>query len=275
MADLKIRLQNSNGDNLYPQASIDNLVSTPGGSAVSVATLDGTGKVPASLLPSYVDDVIDLLAITDTAPSTCAVGDKYYNSSSGNRKIYTATAANTWSTTGETPESGAIYVDTSTEKIYRWSGSEMIEISSQVSVRTQAAGGVRDTTSASDSMVPSELAVATAIENATSGAITEIPLATSSVRGGIKLDGTVFTTDANEKLSAGAIAATSWGGLTTTETKLVTGGKMKTLVGDAITSATSTFISGVTAGTGISVDAGGTTVSLDAANHYDIKYVTL
>lgn len=276
MADLKIRLQNSTGDNLYPQASIDNLVATPGGSSVSVATLDGTGKVPASLLPSYVDDVIDLLAITETAPTTCALNDKYYNKSANNKKIYTATAANTWGETGETPVSGAIYVDTATDKIYRWSGSELIEISSQVSVRTQAAGGVRDTSSASDSMVPSELAVAQAIADATDGALTEIPIATASTVGGVTLDGTVFTTSGTSgTLVAGAISATTWSGLQTTETKLVTGGKMKSLVGDAITSATSTFISGVTAGTGISVSADGATVSLDTTNKYDLKYVLL
>lgn len=61
-----------------------------------VATLDSSGKVPSSQLPSYVDDVLE-----------------YTNKT-------------TFPTTGET---GKIYVDTSTNKIYRWSGITYVEIS--------------------------------------------------------------------------------------------------------------------------------------------------
>ena len=59
------------------------------------ATLDESGKVPASQLPSYVDDVLEFPATTD------------------------------FPATGET---GKIYVATSTGKVYRWSGSQYIEI---------------------------------------------------------------------------------------------------------------------------------------------------
>ena len=121
--------------------------------------LDSNGKLDASYLPSYVDDIIDLKAITGTAPTTCAVGDMYYNSASGNLKIYTATAANTWGTTGATPEVGKIYVNLADSKIYRWSGSAMVEISKQVSTVTS----VRATSSALDTVVPTEKAVATAL----------------------------------------------------------------------------------------------------------------
>ena len=92
------------------------------------ASLDENGKVPSSQLPSYVDDVIDLLNITDTAPSTCEEGDMYYNSTSA--KIYTATGTNTWGSTGETPEHSKIYVNLYNNKSYRWSGTAMVEISS-------------------------------------------------------------------------------------------------------------------------------------------------
>lgn len=61
-----------------------------------VAGLDGTGKVPSSQLPSFVDDVLE------------------YSTLSG------------FPATGST---GIIYVDQSTSKIYRWSGSAYIEIS--------------------------------------------------------------------------------------------------------------------------------------------------
>ena len=59
------------------------------------AALDESGKVPASQLPSYVDDVLEFPATTD------------------------------FPATGETDK---IYVATSTGKVYRWSGSQYIEI---------------------------------------------------------------------------------------------------------------------------------------------------
>ena len=160
MANKKILLKSTSGDNLYPRTSVDNLVDAVGSTvSVSVPVLDANGKLDSSYLPSYVDDIVDLKAITGTAPSTCAKGDMYYNSASGNLKIYTATAANTWGTTGVTPETGKIYVNTADSKIYRWSGTAMVEISKQVSTVTS----VRATSSATDTVVPTEKAVATAL----------------------------------------------------------------------------------------------------------------
>lgn len=66
------------------------------GVAEGVASLDSTGKVPSAQLPSYVDDVIEVAGI-DTAPAT-----------------------------GETDK---IYVDTISNKTYRWSGTAYVEIS--------------------------------------------------------------------------------------------------------------------------------------------------
>lgn len=65
------------------------------GTANGLATLGRDGKVPSSQLPSYVDDVLE-----------------YANKSN-------------FPTTGE---SGKIYVETSTSKAYRWSGSTYVEI---------------------------------------------------------------------------------------------------------------------------------------------------
>lgn len=64
-----------------------------------VATLDATGLVPGSQLPSYVDDVLE------------------YADTSG------------FPTTGE---SGKIYVTLDTNKTYRWSGSSYVEISASL-----------------------------------------------------------------------------------------------------------------------------------------------
>lgn len=66
------------------------------GKANGYASLGGDGKVPADQLPSYVDDVLEFANKTNF-PST---GEK-----------------------------GKIYVDLSTENIFRWSGSAYVEIS--------------------------------------------------------------------------------------------------------------------------------------------------
>lgn len=74
----------------------DKLDKSEKGSANGLAELDSSGKIPASQLPSYVDDVLE------------------YSEKSK------------FPTTGET---GKIYVDTSTNLTYRWSGSAYAEIS--------------------------------------------------------------------------------------------------------------------------------------------------
>lgn len=93
--------------------------------ANGLATLDANGTVPASQLPSYVDDVINV-KIAASAPATCAVGDLYYNSTS--KKIFEATAADTWAATGTDPEAGKIYINTENNMSYRWSGTDMVQI---------------------------------------------------------------------------------------------------------------------------------------------------
>lgn len=71
------------------------------GTANGVAELDSTGKVPSSQLPSYVDDVLEYASIS-SFPSS-----------------------------GDT---GKIYVAKDTNKTYRWSGSEYIEISASLAL---------------------------------------------------------------------------------------------------------------------------------------------
>lgn len=73
------------------------------GKANGYASLGGDGKVPADQLPSYVDDVLEF-ASKSKFPST---GEK-----------------------------GKIYVDLSTENIYRWSGSAYTEISPSLITQT-------------------------------------------------------------------------------------------------------------------------------------------
>lgn len=83
---------------------------TQKGSASGVVPLNSQGLIDSTYLPSYVDDVIE---------------GYYYNS-----KFYSDSAH----TTEITGESGKIYVDLSSEKTYRWSGSVFTVISETISL---------------------------------------------------------------------------------------------------------------------------------------------
>lgn len=112
MADGRVKLKIGDGahaykdlayitDDLTASAIISALGYTPADSAKlgvanGMAALDANGKVPAAQLPSFVDDVIEVNGI-NSAP---AAG-----------------------------ESDKIYVDTQTNRVYRWSGTSYVEIS--------------------------------------------------------------------------------------------------------------------------------------------------
>lgn len=97
------------GDHVHP-TDTSRMAASLKGAANGVAELDANGKVPSSQLPAYVDDVVE---------------GYYYNS-----KFYKE-AAHTTEIAGET---GKIYVDLSTEKTYRWSGTAFVEISSSLAL---------------------------------------------------------------------------------------------------------------------------------------------
>lgn len=92
-------------DNVTSALSYTPIDAAKKGAANGLAELDANGKVPSSQLPSYVDDVIE--------------GYLY------NGKFYKESAH----TTVITGEGGKIYVDLSTNKTYRWSGSAYAVIS--------------------------------------------------------------------------------------------------------------------------------------------------
>ena len=83
------------------KATGDYLASTTRGAKNGVASLDASGLVPSSQLPSYVDDVLEYSA-KSSFPSP--------------------------------GEGGKIYVDTSTNLTYRWSGSAYVEISKSLAL---------------------------------------------------------------------------------------------------------------------------------------------
>lgn len=80
------------------------------GATNGVAELDSTGKVPSAQLPSFVDDVVE----------GYLSGGKFYKESAHTTQI--------------TGESGKIYVDLTTGKTYRWSGSAFVEISQSLAL---------------------------------------------------------------------------------------------------------------------------------------------
>ena len=80
------------------------------GSNGGLAELDSSGKVPSYQLPSYVDDILEYSSKTS------------------------------FPTTGE---AGKIYVETTTNKTYRWSGSSYVEIGSSIALGTTSSTAFR------------------------------------------------------------------------------------------------------------------------------------
>ena len=112
------------------------------GANSGVASLDATGKVPSSQLPSYVDDVLEY---DDVA---------------------------SFPVTGET---GKIYVAKDTNKTYRWGGSDYVEISESL-----ALGETSSTAYAGNKGAANATAIAGIQEVIPSGATVSNKLATAS-----------------------------------------------------------------------------------------------
>lgn len=98
-------------------------------SSGGVVLLDDDTLIPSRFLPSYVDDVIDLLGgiIKSTPTSGMTAGYKYYVTST--KKIFTASSATSGITSD--PISDVIYVvpdDINGAIMYRWSGTTLVEI---------------------------------------------------------------------------------------------------------------------------------------------------
>lgn len=110
------------------------------GVANGFATLDQTGKVPANQLPSYVDDVIDLVNVVATNPTQgMTVGQKWYNNVS--KKIFTATSATAG--TESTPEADKIYVVISNNTAMRWSGTTLVPVGNSLALGETASTAYR------------------------------------------------------------------------------------------------------------------------------------
>lgn len=94
----------------YTANEVGAIPTTQKGTASGVAELDANGKVPSSQLPSYVDDTVD----------GYLYNSKWYSDEQHTHEV--------------TGESGKIYVELSTNKTYRWSGSGFVEISESLAL---------------------------------------------------------------------------------------------------------------------------------------------
>lgn len=118
-------------------------------SSGGVVLLDDDTLIPSKFLPSYVDDVIDLLGgiVESTPTSGMTAGYKYYVTST--KKIFTASSATSGITSD--PISDVIYVvpdDINGAITYRWSGTTLVEIvNSGIVIDTTMSGLVLKPTS--------------------------------------------------------------------------------------------------------------------------------
>lgn len=127
-------------DTKVQQASGNYISITQKGANGGVAELDATGRVPATQLPSYVDDVVDLVNIVTANPSSgMTAGNKYYNSTT--KKIFTATNATTGVSTD--PEADKIYINTSNNTTWRWSGTAMAQMNAGLALGETASTAYR------------------------------------------------------------------------------------------------------------------------------------
>lgn len=70
----------------------------------------------------------ELIAVSSTAPAECSTGDMYFNTT--DNLIYTATATDTWSSTGTTPTENTIYVVIADKVMYMYNGTTLVKLGS-------------------------------------------------------------------------------------------------------------------------------------------------
>ena len=115
----------------YTASEVGAIATTDKGSANGVATLDSNGKVPASQLPSYVDDVIEVYGISGTTALTSG-----WLSTTSNGSAITPETGKIYVLMADFPSTNPVY---STNSQFRWSGSSYVQIyDSGVSAITNA-----------------------------------------------------------------------------------------------------------------------------------------
>ena len=108
-------------------------------------TLGNDGKIKSSQLPSYLDDVVEFANIVQTAnilqESYNGEGTVVYVSSANKFALFVSSGSSTnkyynnwngrdyYADDSFVPLAGKMFVDKSTDKIYRWNGSALVEVS--------------------------------------------------------------------------------------------------------------------------------------------------
>ena len=109
--------------NTAVSTQISNAITAQKGAASGLATLDESGKILSTQLPSYVDDVLEGYLSSNKFYKTKASDGNYSNEMAG--------------------ETGKIYVDLNTNKTYRWSGSAFVVISETLALGETASTAYR------------------------------------------------------------------------------------------------------------------------------------
>lgn len=131
------------------------------GVAEGLAPLDDNGQVPSQYLPGYVDDVLEFGGIMDVTAQLMSLAKKstddgcnvIYNSKTNSFVIAITTNTDddiksvtyysnwldadlfgTMGANGRTPHSGKIFMDVTTNKTYRWSGTTLAVIGSDLAL---------------------------------------------------------------------------------------------------------------------------------------------
>ena len=163
-----------------------------------------SGRLTKEQLPTTVDDITEVIAISTSAPAgttwvdasgttnSIATGDQYINTTAVEGvkgKIYTATVSGdtvSWGTGSELSKAN-IYYNLSSLKSYRWGGTDLVEVAATISVRIQGSTEGSALLAGSDDFVPTEKAVKTAIDAAAAAAGT---IASGSAPGIVYVSGT-------------------------------------------------------------------------------------
>lgn len=229
------------------------------GSVNGLAELDSTGKVPSAQLPSFVDDVIEGYLSSG----------KFYKESAHTTQI--------------SGESGKIYIDLSTEKTYRWSGSKFVVISDTITIgetsttayrgdrgkvaydHSQSAHARTDATNVTKSTTNGNIKI-----NGTETTVYTHPSGTNphgTTKSDVGLGNVDNTADANKSVKYATSAGSA--GWATKATAIVDYGATTKNIqigysGDGISGDDIKFIAGYTAGNGSDVNAKIKDVSKDA-----------
>lgn len=165
----------ANDIDAYTKTQTDTLLSgkldaSQKGAAGGVAELDSGGKVPSAQLPSYVDDVVEYASMS------------------------------AFPTTGET---GKIYVDTTANKTYRWSGSGYVEISPSLALGETSSTAYRGDRGAAayDHAAAKGSAFASGLYKITTNAEGHVTAATAAAKADVGLGNVDNTSDADKPVS--------------------------------------------------------------------------